>query len=104
VFPQKTISKEIKNKGSQAELYYWKINKGIEIDIILDNGQSLTPIEVKSAQTYSTDFEKNLTAFNAARNETGGMIVYDGKMKFTSSNGTEVFNWQNLNEKISAVI
>ena len=98
------IAKMIKNKGSQSELYYWKINKGVEIDIILDNGQSLTAIEVKSAQTYSKDFENNLLSFNAARNETGGMIVYDGKMNFTASNGTEVYNWQNLNDKISAVI
>ncbi len=98
------IAKDIKNKGSQSELYYWKINKGIEIDIILDNGQSLMPIEVKSAQTFSTDFEKNLTAFNSARKENGGMIVYDGKMDFISSKQIEVFNWKDLMEKLGVVI
>jgi predicted AAA+ superfamily ATPase len=98
------IAKEIKNKGLQSELYYWKINKGIEIDIILDNWQSLMPIEVKSAQTFSTDFEKNLTAFNSARKENGGMIVYDGKMDFISSKQIEVFNWKDLMEKLGSVI
>ena len=34
-----------------------------------------TRFEQKSAQTFSTDFEKNLTAFNSARKENGGMIV-----------------------------
>ena len=58
----------------------------------------------KSAQTFSTDFEKNLTAFNSARKENGGMIVYDGKMDFISSKQTEVFNWKDLMEKLGAVI
>ena len=55
-----------------------------------------TIFEQKSAQTFSTDFEKNLTAFNSARKENGGMIVYDGKMDFISSKQIEVFNWKDL--------
>ena len=98
------IMKEIKNNGFQTELYYWKINKGIEIDIIVDNGQSLTPIEIKSAQTYSIDFENNLTAFNGLRSKNGGMIVYDGNMNFKTSGQTEVFNWEKLIEKIKTIV
>jgi predicted AAA+ superfamily ATPase len=98
------IMKEIKNNGFQTELYYWKINKGIEIDIVVDNGQSLTPIEIKSAQTYSSDFENNLTAFNGLRSKNGGMIVYDGNMNFKTSGQTEVFNWEKLIEKIKTIV
>lgn len=96
--------KAIKNNGYQTELYYWKINNGIEIDIIIDNGQSLTPIEIKSAQTYSSDFESNLTFFNGLRGENGGMIVYDGNINFKTSGQTEVFNWEKLNEKIKTIV
>jgi len=98
------IMKEIKNNGFQTELYYWKINKGIEIDIVVDNGQSLTPIEIKSAQTYSSDFENNLTAFNGLRSKNGGMIVYDGNMNFKTSGQTEVFNWEKLIKKIKTIV
>jgi hypothetical protein len=98
------IMKAIKNNGYQTELYYWKINNGIEIDIIVDNGQSLTPIEIKSAQTYSRDFESNLTVFNALRAESGGMIVYDGNINFKTSGQTDVFNWDKLAEKIKSIL
>ena len=98
------IMKEISNNGHRTELYYWKVNNGVEIDIIVDNGQSLTPIEIKSAQTYSSDFESNLTVFNRLRAEKGGMIVYDGKINFTTSGQTEVFNWERLTEKIKGII
>jgi predicted AAA+ superfamily ATPase len=98
------IWKQIKNKGSQSELYYWKMNKGVEIDIIIDSGHSIIPIEVKSAQTYATDFEKNLLSFNTARGEKGGMIIYDGKIEFKSSNNTEVFNWIGLKDKLDPFI
>jgi hypothetical protein len=98
------IMKEIRNNGHQTELYYWKVNNGVEIDIIVDNGQSLTPIEIKSAQTYSSDFESNLTVFNRLRAEKGGMIVYDGKINFTTSGQTEVFNWEKLTEKIKTIV
>jgi predicted AAA+ superfamily ATPase len=98
------VMKAIKNNGYQTELYYWKINNGIEIDIIVDNGQSLTPIEIKSAQTYSRDFESNLTVFNALRAESGGMIVYDGNINFKTSGQTDVFNWDKLAEKIKSIL
>jgi predicted AAA+ superfamily ATPase len=103
-FILKEVMKAIKNNGYQTELYYWKINNGIEIDIIVDNGQSLTPIEIKSAQTYSRDFESNLTVFNALRAESGGMIVYDGNINFKTSGQTDVFNWDKLAEKIKSIL
>ena len=40
------------------QYFYWRDNNEVEIDLIQYNGNSALPIEIKSAQTYTKDFEK----------------------------------------------
>ncbi len=44
------------NKGQQADLYFWRDSKGLEVDLVLDDGSSLKPVEIKSGQTVVPDF------------------------------------------------
>ncbi|MCW5911560.1 MAG: ATP-binding protein [Cyclobacteriaceae bacterium] len=48
------------NKGIRNGLYYWKDNKGIEIDLLIENGTEMMAIEIKAGKTFSPDFFKNL--------------------------------------------
>jgi predicted AAA+ superfamily ATPase len=49
------------NQGLAGNLYFWRNNTGEEVDLVLEQGEKLLPIETKSSQTFTTDF---LTGLN----------------------------------------
>lgn len=87
--------KKIKNRLSNSELFYWRDNKGIEIDLVVDTGKKLIPIEIKTSQTFQTHFLKNLTTWNNFAGLSGGLLLYDGQLEFRDKSEVEVLNWQN---------
>jgi predicted AAA+ superfamily ATPase len=86
--------KQKNNSGFAASFYYWRDNKGVEIDLLVDAGRKLTPIELKSAQTFNEDFTKNLRLWNEYAHQRGGHILFDGKDNFTRSDKINVRNWR----------
>jgi uncharacterized protein len=68
------------NSGKEAELYYFRDQKGFEIDLILNEGQSIVPIEIKAARTYNASLADNIRKFisfsNSAKNSK---VIYAGK-------------------------
>ena len=54
------IMKEAYNRGIRPELYFYRDSHGAEVDLIIREGGSLTPVEIKSASTLSMDFLKGL--------------------------------------------
>lgn len=68
------------NKGLEPNLYFWRDRTGNEIDILVDTGDSLLPVEVKSGKTIAPDF---FSAFRKWRDISGdsiqrGWLVYAG--------------------------
>lgn len=51
------------NAGKQPELYYFLVQQRFEIDLILNEGRTLTPIEIKAGMTYDSSFADNLQKF-----------------------------------------
>ena len=48
------------NQGWPADLYFWRDRSGHEIDLVVQRGDGLQPIELKSGQTLNRDFFKGL--------------------------------------------
>lgn len=44
------------NKGEEPNLFFWRDHHGNEIDIIIEEGEKLIPIEIKSGKTVQTLF------------------------------------------------
>jgi hypothetical protein len=68
------------NKGLEPNLYFWRDRTGNEIDILVDTGDSLLPVEVKSGKTIAPDF---FSAFRKWRDMSAdsiqrGCLVYAG--------------------------
>jgi predicted AAA+ superfamily ATPase len=76
------------------QYYYWRDNNGVEIDLIQEGSNDLLPIEIKSAQTYNSDFSKNLKKFISYSGAQKGILLYDGQQEFKGTDGIEVFNWE----------
>ncbi|GMR08809.1 MAG: ATP-binding protein [Gammaproteobacteria bacterium] len=51
------------HNGEQPDLYHYRETRGLEIDLIIDRGEQLDAIEVKSSSTVNTEFFKNLNTF-----------------------------------------
>lgn len=99
LFENLVITECFKNKynnGGQVNYYYWRDNKGIEIDLLIESGKKLLPVEIKSAQTYRDDHLGNMHKWNGYAKQTGGILLYDGPQSFTRSDKITVANWREI--------
>jgi predicted AAA+ superfamily ATPase len=48
------------NAGFASNLFFWRDNVGLEVDLLLDEPEGLLPIEIKSSATVTDDLFKGL--------------------------------------------
>ncbi len=68
------------NAGEVSNLYFWRDRSGHEVDVLIDHGIRLSPLEIKSGQTISRDSFKGLDFWKKLAGETTGQpwLVYGG--------------------------
>lgn len=83
--------------GLPSNLYFWRNNTGNEIDVLIEQGEKLQPVEIKSSQTFNPDFLNGLStwASYAGGLSTKPTLVYGGDKNMTR-NGVEVQSWLNI--------
>ncbi len=99
LFETMIISEMLKNnfnKGEACKLYYWRDKTGREIDLIVEKGLHLSPIEIKSTQTIQKDFFKHLKYWMNLSGSNTAAIIYDGGQQQDYSNGVTVYNWKKI--------
>ena len=84
------------NHGSDSRLYFWRDNKGVEVDLLVDKGNKLIPIEIKSAQTFQERYLQSIHLWNGFSKNKGGILLYDGQQEFSKTNGMKVQNWRSV--------
>ena len=100
IFETWVISELLKNRlntGLKDNLYFWRDNSGHEIDCIIDKGDALIPVEVKSGKTISPDFFKGLRFWSKISGAEGRhmVLVYAGEMEQNRKEG-RVLSWKSL--------
>jgi len=53
------------NRGKRSNLYFRRNAKGNEIDLLVESGPEVTPVEIKSAATINSEFFKVLRTFSS---------------------------------------
>lgn len=53
------------NRGKRSNLHFWRDSKGNEVDLVVESGPDVMPVEIKSGATISDDFFKGLRVFAA---------------------------------------
>lgn len=81
-----------------VDFYFWRDNTGHEIDLLLDGLSDLFPIEIKSGQTITSEFFKNLGFFQRTTNTQKAALIYTGKQMQQRSNGIKVVPWNSIYE------
>ena len=85
------------NQGKRSDLYFWRDKTGNEVDVLLDHGEQLYPIEIKSGQTVTKDYFKNLERYMtyAGCAVPFSTLIYAGTDK-QSREKTTVAGWQDM--------
>ena len=91
------LLKQRYNQGLASNLYFWRNNTGDEVDVLIEQGEQLMPMEIKSGQTFNADF---LTGINKWMKIAGDaaltpQLVYGGSENMTR-NGVEVRSWKQI--------
>jgi hypothetical protein len=97
IFEGMVISELVKSRlhtGMPMNLYYWRDKTGREINVIVDEGEALIPIEIKSGATVSSDYFKNIRYWRNLSHATRAFVLYDGDTKQHRSDGTSVVPWR----------
>jgi predicted AAA+ superfamily ATPase len=78
------IVKGALNKGIRPEIYFFRDSHGNEVDLLIREKGELTPVEIKSAGTFSMDLVKGLERFQALelKRVTAGTVLYGGEQRF----------------------
>jgi len=81
------------NKGIRPEIYFFRDSHGNEVDLLIREKGVLTPVEIKSAETFSEDFLKGLERFRALgiKRVAAGAVLYNGEQRF-HVHGVRIFN------------
>jgi len=81
------LYKNFLNQGEQPSLYFWRDASGHEVDIIIDLGDKLIPVEVKSGQTVAGDFFDNLNYWRkiSGNEPAPAALIYGGNQAFKRS-------------------
>ncbi len=85
------------NQGLPSNLFYWRDSKGLEIDLILEAGEKLDAIEIKSGQTIVPDFFSSLKLWGklAGQTDLPAWLIYGGDKEFTNEN-ISIVPWKNV--------
>lgn len=84
------------NRNTPFDLYFWRDNSGNEIDIIIDKGSYLYPVEIKAGKTITSDYFKNLQFWKKITDSPAGAVIYAGDALQKRSNGLLVLPWNQL--------
>lgn len=100
VFESFVVSELYKNfthRGEPPRLYFWRDTAAHEVDVIVELGTELVPVEIKSGQTVASDFFDNLLYWQGLTRakEAPAALIYGGDRAFRRS-GACAYPWHVL--------
>ncbi|MBR7145204.1 MAG: ATP-binding protein [Lentisphaeria bacterium] len=98
IFETYIISELVKsshNSGIEPPFYFWRDSQGHEVDLLIENGEKLLPIEIKSGQTVASSMFSGLNYWQKLSQCNDGMLIYGGTDSYTR-NGIKVRSWKEI--------
>lgn len=84
------------NRGQRSNLYFFRDSAGNEVDVVVDNGVALQPIEIKSGETIREDFFQGIRYWEKLTGQKGGTVIYGGNSGQQRSDGLSVCSWREI--------
>lgn len=87
------------NQGKDNNLCFYRENKGYEVDLVSPQGNKLSIMEIKSAQTFTKDFMRGIKHLEEVLGEdiVRSCVAYDGELESpTLMRG--IYNFRNITD------
>jgi hypothetical protein len=74
------IFRALLHRGEEPRLYFWRTSTGVEVDLVVDTGPALVPVEVKVSATPSLPMCRGIERFRAdhAKRAARGYVIHPG--------------------------
>ena len=85
------------NSRKEVSFHFWRDSNGNEIDLIVDNGTTHIPIEIKSGQILNRDFFTGLRRWHdmAGNMSINPTLIFGGRNRQVR-NGIQVYGWRDV--------
>jgi hypothetical protein len=98
VFESWVISEAVKNylhRGLEPDVYFWRDSSGHEIDLVIQRGDELLPVEAKSGETFASDFLEGIRYWRELTGQKGhpAGLVYGGEASYIRE-GVAAMSWR----------
>lgn len=93
------LHKHLLHNYRKTDLYFWRDNHELEVDLLWEQSSTLRIAEVKSAETINTAFFSNLEKFSklATEFQVQKFLIFGGSESFEHL-GTRVLGWQSVRQ------
>ncbi len=95
------------HRGLGSNLFFWRDRSGHEVDVLIEQGMTLIPVEIKSGQTVAQDFFRAIEGWRQVSGQTGGeaWLVFGGSRGQERDGGTlHVLPWSQIGELTARTI
>ena len=91
------------HRGLRDNLYFYRDSEGSEIDLVLEFGHGVFPIEIKAGATINSDYFKGIKHFAKLVDNApnGGGLVYGGNERWRH-NGTQIVPFDDIDALLVA--
>ena len=74
------VVRTLTNRGEEPRAYFWRTTAGSEVDLVVDTGHALIPLEVKLSATPSPTMASGISSFRSALGSRAarGYVVHPG--------------------------
>ena len=102
IFETFIISELVKsrmNRGDKPSFFFWRDSNGNEVDLLIEKGIQLYPVEIKSGRTLTNEAYAGLNKWCALAGEKAGKpaLIYAGDESFQHK-GTGVLGWRDCEQ------
>ena len=87
-FAVSELYKAFAHRGEMPPLYFWRDKTGHEVDVIIDTGKKLIPVEIKSGETISSSSLGGLRYFASLGPPASptGVLLHGGEARYQREN------------------
>lgn len=90
------ILKNFYNQSRNAPIYFWKDNKSKEIDILIEKGNQIIPIEVKASKTFNIHDFDNIKYYQKISNSENDAFVINRSNENRKTSYGSFVSWGNM--------
>lgn len=92
------IVKTLTHRGLNPQIYFWRTMAGTEVDVIVDTGERLVPIEVKLSATPRPSMASTIRTFlnDMGEKSMPGYVVHPGDTRLPLGSGIMALPFGNL--------